>query len=131
MSTSPFRGLYTQIYRVPDLERAKGWYTRAFGVQPYFDEPFYVGFDIAGYELGLQPEEGDSRAGFQGAVAYWGVHNVDAVLARLREAGASPHGDVQDVGAGIRTATVKDPFGNVIGLIENPHFGEGAGEPPA
>ena len=50
-----FLGLRTVIYRVRDLAAAKAWYANAFGVQPYFDEPFYVGFDIGGYELGLHP----------------------------------------------------------------------------
>jgi predicted enzyme related to lactoylglutathione lyase len=122
MSPPVFRGIYTVIYRVPDLAVAKAWYGRAFGVEPYFDEPFYVGFNIRGFELGLQPEEGEKRAGAGGAVAYWGVENADHALARLIELGATEREGVQDVGGGIRVATVIDPFGNVLGLIENPHF---------
>jgi predicted enzyme related to lactoylglutathione lyase len=122
MNPSSFRGIYTTIYRAPDLAQARAWYSRAFGVEPYFDEPFYVGFDIQGYELGLQPEEGENRAGAGGAVAYWGVGNADQALAGLLELGASLHGAVQDVGGGVRVATVKDPFGNVLGIIENPSF---------
>jgi predicted enzyme related to lactoylglutathione lyase len=122
MHSPTFRGIYTVIYRVPDLGRAKAWYATAFGVQPYFDEPFYVGFSIAGYELGLLPEEGEAKAGAGGSVAYWGVVDAQRALARLLELGARPHEDVQDVGGGIRTATVLDPFGNVVGIIENPSF---------
>lgn len=122
MTQSPFRGIYTTIYRVPDLAQAKAWYSRAFGVEPYFDEPFYVGFNIAGYELGLQPEEGEDGAGAGGAVAYWGVENAEVALERLLELRATRHTDIQDVGGGIRVATVKDPFGNVLGIIENPQF---------
>lgn len=122
MNESSFRGIYTVVYRVPDLEQAKAWYRSAFGAEPYFDEPFYVGFDIAGYELGLQPEEGEDMAGAGGAVAYWGVANAEAALQRLLAIGAARHSDVQEVGGGIRVAAVKDPFGNVLGIIENPQF---------
>jgi predicted enzyme related to lactoylglutathione lyase len=117
-----FHGIYTAAYRVPDLDRAKEWYSQAFATAPYFDEPFYVGFNVGGWELGLQPEEGENRAGAGGAVAYWGVDDADRALSRLLELGAGRHSDVQDVGGGIRVATVTDPFGNVIGIIENPHF---------
>jgi predicted enzyme related to lactoylglutathione lyase len=122
MSQPEFRGIYTITYRVPDISEAKAWYSRAFGVEPYFDEPFYVGFNIRGYELGLQPEEGEKRAGAGGAAAYWGVEDADHALARLMDLGAREREGVQEVGGGIRVATVVDPFGNVLGLIENPHF---------
>ena len=122
MSESPFRGIYTVIHRVPDVPAASAWYARAFGVAPYFEEPFYVGFDIAGYELGLQPGEA-SGAAAGAVVAYWGVADVDRTVLDLVAQGAAVHAEVQDVGGGIRVATVLDPFGNPIGLIENPHFG--------
>lgn len=115
-------GLRTVIYRVPDLPRAKAWYSAAFGVQPYFDEPFYVGFNVGGYELGLDPDTKGGAAGPGGAVAYWGVANLDAALTHFTKAGAAVKVPAQDVGEGIRVATVADPFGNLIGLIENPHF---------
>ena len=53
---TPFLGLRTAIYWVADIEAAKAWYTKVLGIEPYFDEPFYVGFNVGGYELGLQPE---------------------------------------------------------------------------
>jgi predicted enzyme related to lactoylglutathione lyase len=121
------KGIYTALYQVPDLNAAKDWYSRAFATQPYFDEPFYVGFDIGGCELGLLPEEGDARAGEGGVVAYWGVDDADAGVAHLLDTGAGRHSDVQEVGGGIRVAAVKDPFGNVIGVIENPNFGRKSG----
>jgi predicted enzyme related to lactoylglutathione lyase len=121
-SSPTFRGIYTVTYRVPDLAGAKAWYAQAFGVQPYFDEPFYVGFSIAGYELGLLPEEGEAKAGAGGSVAYWGVADAQRALARLLELGARSNEEVQDVGGGIKTATVLDPFGNIVGIIENPGF---------
>jgi len=84
-------GLRTVIYHVPDLQRAKAWYSTAFGVQPYFDEPFYVGFNIGGYELGLDPDTKGVAPGAGGAVAYWGVPDVDAA-ATFHEIGSEPQG---------------------------------------
>jgi predicted enzyme related to lactoylglutathione lyase len=117
-----FLGLRTVIYHVDDLEKAKAWYTRASGVAPYFDQPFYVGFNVGGYELGLDPD-GSDKAGASGSpVAYWGVENIKESLEHLLGLGATLHADVQDVGEGILVATVRDPFGNILGIIENPHF---------
>ncbi len=121
MERAPFLGLRTVIYRVPDMDRAKAWYTSALAIQPYFDEPFYVGFNVGGFELGLQPDTARA-AGSAGGVAYWGVSDVDGALARLLELGATENEAVRDVGGGIRVATVRDPFGNVFGIIENPRF---------
>lgn len=110
-------GLRTVIYRTPDLAAGKRWYMQALGFPPYFDQPFYVGFNVGGYELGLLPDAEQVTAG-----AYWGVKDIVAVHARLLELGAEPRTDITDVGDGIRTAEVLDPFGNVFGIIENPHF---------
>lgn len=117
-----FLGLRTAIYHVNDIEAAKTWYSSVLGFPPYFDQPFYVGFNVAGYELGLQPGEGETINKAEGVVAYWGVEDAGAALKRLLELGAIPHQDLQEVGGGIKVATVKDPFGNVFGVIENPHF---------
>jgi len=114
-----FLGLRTTVYPAPDLAAAKAWYTRVLGVEPYFDEPFYVGFDVGGYELGLDPGADPAK----GAVTFWGVPDADAALAALVDAGATVDGDgVREVGEGIRLATVLDPSGTVVGVIENPHF---------
>lgn len=115
-------GLRTAIYRVSDLARAKAWYAAAFGIQPYFDQPFYVGFNIGGYELGLDPDTSAIRPGESGVVAYWGVQNLKETVEHFVARGAIVHSPAQDVGDGIKVATVSDPFGNLIGLIENPHF---------
>lgn len=92
------------------------------GIEPYFDEPYYVGFNVGGYELGLQPAEGDAAPGQGGTIAYWGVDDADAAVERLVRLGATPHEGVQDVGDGIRLGTVLDPFGNVLGVIHTPNF---------
>ena len=118
----PILGLATVIYPASDLSRAKAWYAKAFGKEPYFDQPFYVGFNVGGYELGLQPDPGAAGERADGAVAYWGVTDAHAVFNNLIELGATIHEPVQDVGEGIKVGTVKDPFGNVFGIIENPHF---------
>jgi predicted enzyme related to lactoylglutathione lyase len=117
-----FRGLRSVIYHVGDLDRAKEWYGAVLGVQPYFDEPFYVGFDVGGFELGLLPEESSGPRTGTGVTAYWGVDDADAAFERLLGLGATEHSGVQDVGGNIRLATVLDPYGNVFGVIENPHF---------
>jgi len=116
------QGLGTVVYHVPDLDRAKAWYSAAFQHQPYFDEPFYVGFNIAGYELGLNPDLTTTRPGQGGAIAYWRVADIKAACEHFVAVGATVVTDVQDVGGGIKVAHLQDPFGNLIGLIENPQF---------
>lgn len=116
------QGLRTVIYGVTDIEKAKSWYSAALGFAPYFDEPFYVGFNVGGYELGLDPNAQPVAKASAGVVAYWGVDNIAAELARLLGLGAKEHMAVRDVGGGILVATLLDPFGNIIGLIHNPHF---------
>jgi predicted enzyme related to lactoylglutathione lyase len=117
-----FLGLRTAIYHVDDIDKGRDWYSEVLGAKPYFDEPFYVGFNVAGYELGLQPDGSDLKDKAAGAVAYWGVADCAEACRRIIELGATIHEEVQDVGEGIKVATVKDPFGNIFGIIENPHF---------
>jgi catechol 2,3-dioxygenase-like lactoylglutathione lyase family enzyme len=114
-----FLGLRTVIYAAPDLAAAKAWFTEVLGVSPYFDEPFYVGFSVGGYELGLDPNADPATGG----VAYWGVDDADAALVQLVAACATAREPgVQDVGGGIRVAIVRQPVGGVLGIIENPNF---------
>ena len=113
------QGLRTVIYPVGDLTRAKAWYNTVLGLTPYFDEPFYVGYAVGGFELGLIP---DGKPGTTGALAYWGVPDAAAELARLQKLGATVHEALKDVGGGIKVTAVLDPFGNAFGIIENPHF---------
>ena len=116
------QGLGTVIYHVGDLNEAKAWYSRAFQQKPYFDESFYVGFNIGGYELGLDPNQAGSTSGRGGTVAYWRVGKIDPAVEHFVTMGATLVAAAQDVGGDIKVATVADPFGNLIGLIENPHF---------
>jgi catechol 2,3-dioxygenase-like lactoylglutathione lyase family enzyme len=112
-------GLRTAIYPVNDLAAARQWYAGVLGLEPYFDEPFYVGFNVGGFELGLIP---DGEPGVAGPQALWGVPDASHAHARLIELGASLLDPVTDVGGGIKVAAVRDPFGNRLGIIENPHF---------
>jgi predicted O-methyltransferase YrrM/catechol 2,3-dioxygenase-like lactoylglutathione lyase family enzyme len=145
MTSSPrfLHGLRTVVFHVPELAAARDWYAGVLGFPPYFDQPFYVGFDVGGFELGLVPEEvlledpgledpGPEDPGREipgqdiprggGGTAYWGVTEIEAAVARLLELGASLHEEVTDVGGGIRVAALRDPFGNLLGVIENPEF---------
>ncbi len=116
-----FLGLRTAIYPAEDLSKGKAWYTKVLGQDPYFDQPFYVGYNVGGYELGLVPAPATLRRG-DDATAYWGVLDCKAAYANLLKAGAKARSEPKDVGEGILVATVTDPFGNTLGLIENPHF---------
>ncbi len=119
------QGLRSQIYQVADLAAAKAWYTELLGTPPYFDEPFYVGFSVGGYELGLQPRDDidDTDTGqAKDAATYWGVPDAEAAHTRLLALGAKEYQPVQDVGGGIKLGAVTDPQGSILGVIENPHF---------
>jgi predicted enzyme related to lactoylglutathione lyase len=122
MKPSAFLGLRSAIYAVADLDRAKAWYRSLLDVEPYFDEPFYVGFNVGGFELGLHPAAAGQRPGAGGAVPYWGVESMARAWPRLLELKATAMSPPQDVGGGIQIAVASDPFGNLIGVIENPHF---------
>jgi predicted enzyme related to lactoylglutathione lyase len=113
-----FLGLRTVVYPAPDLAASKAWWSEVLGVDPYFDEPFYVGFNPGGYELGLDPA-GDVALGPR---TYWGVRDVDAEAARLTASGAVVVEPVTEVGDGIRLGVFRSPAGDLIGLIENPVF---------
>ncbi|MBP6619649.1 MAG: VOC family protein [Leadbetterella sp.] len=116
-------GLRTTIYKVSDIEKAKKWYADFLGFDPYFDESFYVGFNVEGYELGLQPEEGARSAEkADSVITYWGVENVADSFQSMKNLGAITHEEPTEVGGGIIVASLKDPWENIIGLIFNPHF---------
>lgn len=118
-----FLGLRTALYKVDDLDTAKAWYSKVLDIEPYFDERFYVGYSVGGFELGLDPDMTGVTRG-NGHTAYWGVDDAEASVKRLADLGIEPSEPLTDVGQGIKVAAFKDPFGNTFGLIENPHFGK-------
>lgn len=109
-------GLKTIIYPVKDLARAKALFGTLLGVQPYMDQPYYVGFSAAGQDVGLDPR--GHANGMTGPVAYWHVADIRQSLQSLQDAGAQSQQDVRDVGGGNLIATVTDADGNVIGLFQ-------------
>ncbi|MFI2812990.1 MULTISPECIES: VOC family protein [Microbulbifer] len=121
-----FLGLRTVVYGVSELAEARGWYTQVLELEPYFESEGYVGFDVGGFELGLNPDARSVTSRADGVIAYWGVTDIAAEVERLNTLGARQHGETVDVGDGIRMASFLDPFGNIFGLIENPHFRERA-----
>lgn len=122
MSERQFLGLRTVVYKVDELKKATDWYSRVFDTSPYFEELFYVGFNIAGYELGLEPVEKNSINIGTNEISYWGVTDVQKSYQRMLDLGATSHEEPQNVGGDIVTASVTDPWGNVIGIIYNPEF---------
>jgi predicted enzyme related to lactoylglutathione lyase len=113
-----FLGLRSVIHPAVDLTASKAFYSSMLGKAPYFDEPFYVGYSVGGFELGLWPQ-GDPT---KGPIAYWGVDNIDEALAHLISLGAVAQDEITDVGESIRMVTVLSPMGELFGLIENPNF---------
>lgn len=116
-----FNGLRTTVYMVDDLKAVTTWYKDILGIDPYFDTDFYVGFNVGGYELGLHPQEKpmDKTAN---VFAYWAVDDVNAMYKLLLSKGAAEQEKPMDVGEGVVLAAVKDPWGNVFGIIDNPYF---------
>lgn len=115
-------GLRTAIYHVTNLLEATEWYVELLGVKPYFEEPYYVGFNVGGYEFGLVPEENPGEKRVRSVDTYWGVIDIQAMYDRLLEHGAKMCEPPTNVGGGIFVASVFDPWGNVLGIIFNPHF---------
>ncbi len=115
-------GLRTTIYKVDNLVKAKKWYSQAFEKEPYFDEPFYVGFNIRGYELGLLPEEVSKNEKSDSILSYWGVEDIEAEYQKLIDLGAVEHEKPTNVGGELMVASVRCPWNNIIGIIYNPEF---------
>ncbi len=115
------KGLRSHILTAVDYDAAVAWYTRLLGVKPYFAQPFYSGFDVAGYELGIMPLSA-SPGEICETTALWSVEDIYAAHARAIELGARVHSEVRDVGDGILVSSLVDPFENHIGLIANPNF---------
>ena len=113
-------GVRTTVYRVSELDKAREWYARAFNTEPYFDEPYYVGFNIDGWELGLQPLETPADNISTRQIAYWGVENIEDAMEHFRDLGSAIVEELMDVG--VKVAVMSDLWNNAIGLIENPYF---------
>ncbi len=111
------KGLQTVVYHVSDLEKAKIWYSEIFGIKPYFDESFYVGFNIGGFELGLDPSSAEYSGG-NNSITYWKIEEIDEAFEHFKSRNVLIHQEIHSVGDGIRLGSIRDPFGNVIGLIE-------------
>lgn len=111
-------GLKTIMYPVADLDAAKRLYGTLIDTAPYMDEPYYVGYNIAGQDVGLDPN-GHAK-GLTGPTGYWHVADIAATLDAIVAAGATKTHDVTDVGGGKLIATVRDTDGNVIGLLQMP-----------
>lgn len=112
------QGFRTFIYPVRDVARAKTLYSRLLGVEPYADQPYYVGFRVGEQEIGLDPN--GHKTGMTGPVGYIDVDDINKSLQLLLDAGAQVQQGVKDVGGGKLIATVRDADGNVTGLIQQP-----------
>jgi len=112
------QGIKTVLHPVSDLERAKPVYAALLGVAPQSDAPYYVGFEAAGQQIGLVP--GGAAQGMTSPVAYWHVSDIEAKLAEVTAAGATVKEPAHDVGGGRLVATITDPDGNVLGLLQDP-----------
>lgn len=117
MTGSETQGIKTVLHPVSDLEAAKALYAALLGVAPSADSSYYVGFDTAGQHIGLLP--GGGPQGMTSPVAYWHVADIEAKLAEVTAAGAAVNEPVRDVGGGRRVASVTDPDGNVLGLLQD------------
>ena len=117
MTTSATEGIKTVLHPVSDLAAAKPVYAALLGIAPQADSSYYVGFDAAGQQIGLVPGGGQER--MTSPVPYWHVSDIDAKLAEVTAAGATIKDPKRDVGGGRVVATVTDPDGNVLGLLQD------------
>ena len=117
MTDSSTQGIKTVLHPVSDLASAKAVYTALLGIPPQTDSEWYVGYDVEGQHVGLVP--GGGPQGMTSPVAYWHVSDIEAKLAEVTAAGATVKDSPRDVGGGRLVATVADPDGNVLGLLQD------------
>ena len=117
MTASATQGVMTLLHPVSDLDKAKEVYSALLGTAPQVDSPYYVGFEAAGQQIGLVP--GGGPQGMSSPVAYWHVSDIETKLAEVTAAGAAVKEPAHDVGGGRLVATVTDPDGNVLGLLQD------------
>jgi predicted enzyme related to lactoylglutathione lyase len=118
MTGSSTQGIKTVLHPVSDLAAAKAVYAALLGFPPQHDGSYYVGFEAEGQHIGLVP--GGGQQGMTSPVAYWHVADIEAKLAEVTAAGATVKEPAHDVGGGRLVATVTDPDGNVLGLLQDP-----------
>ncbi len=111
------QGVPLSVYLVQDMAQAKKLYTTLLGVEPYVDQPYYVGFRVGDQEIGLTPN-GNSQ-GMTGPITYWQVDDIHKSLQICLDAGGQTQQEVRDVGGGMLVASVRDPDGNLIGLRQS------------
>jgi predicted enzyme related to lactoylglutathione lyase len=117
MTGSTTQGAKTLLHPVSDLEKSKAVYTALLGIEPQTDGEYYVGYDAGGQHVGLVPNGGPQ--GMTTPVAYWHVADIEAKLSEVTDAGAIVKDEPRDVGGGRLVATVTDPDGNVLGLLQD------------
>ncbi|WP_019630028.1 VOC family protein [Actinomadura atramentaria] len=117
MTTSTTLGIQTVLHPVTDLVAAKATYTALLGVEPTTDSPYYVGYEAGGQQIGLVPAA--AAQGMTSPVAHWHVQDIKAKIDEVTAAGATVKDEPRDVGGGRLVATVTDPDGNVLGLIQD------------
>jgi len=117
MTGSSTQGIKTVLHPVSDLAAAKAVYTALIGIEPQADAPYYVGYDAEGQHIGLVP---GGAQGMTSPVAYWHVADIEAKLAEVTAAGATVKEPPRNVGGGRLVATITDPDGNVLGLLQDP-----------
>mgnify|MGYP006268296991 FL=1 len=113
-----YLGLRSLIYPAQNLQESKAWWSKTLGKDPYFDDAGYVGFDLGGYELGLN----SFSQTLKGPITYIGVDEVESAVESLTADGAKVLMGPMDVGGGIILADIESPHGEVFGIIFNPHF---------
>ncbi len=111
------QGVSTIIYPVNDIARAKTQFSQLLGVQPYADQPYYVGFRVGDQEIGLDPN--GFKNGMTAPIGYYQVNDIKQSLQMLLDAGSQVQQDIKDVGGGRLIAWVKDPDNNLVGLIQD------------
>ena len=127
---APLRGLTTVVFPVQDFERAKAWYADVLGVEPYMDTPAYVEFRIGDYQhefgllnVSMAGDFANAPGGSAGgAIVYWHVDNLEGTLDMLAAKGAKRYQEPRDFGEGFVGASVIDPFGHILAVMNNPHY---------
>lgn len=111
-------GLRAAVYKVRNLDRAKTWFVQSLRQELYFDEPYYVGFNVGGYKLGFDPDDTTGRP--EQETVYWGMRDIEEALRQLIATGAEMSEDIRDVISRIQLVPICEPQRNLLGTIEHP-----------